>query len=208
MADVIVTDKGMFPRDVEVCNYPSVTCNPAFKVGNYYIAAPYNFFFDEDHWQRLERTNKVEFLLALRFGMEYDINKFGDGMINKLSFNTMMYVKFQQYVRKHSMHEASKLVAQFQKQTFSIRLKTGFSFFDVLAVIGIAKNITVPETIVHLRQLAENNHCPLYVNRSTFKNIFNEDYHSGMLKQLTGDGTYKGEGSVVDLKQFDNKGSG
>ena len=118
MSDSIGLPNGQFPEDVELCKYNSLTCNPILKVGNYYIAAPYNFFFDEDHWKALQEINKVEFFLALRFGLEYDINKFGDGMINKLSFNTMMYIKFQQYVRKHALKDATKLVMQFEKATF------------------------------------------------------------------------------------------
>ena len=206
MADVIVTDNGMFPKGVEVCNYPSVTCNPAFKVGNYYIAAPYNFFFDEDHWKAIQEINKVEFFLALRFGLEYDINKFGDGMINKLSFNTMMYIKFQQYVRKHALKDATKLVMQFEKATFSLRLKVPpFGLMDIFKALGVKNNLKLPEAMSNIQQLAENGYSPLYVNRATFKSIFNTDYHPAMLKQLTLDGTYRGEGSVSQLQEYDKR---
>ena len=117
-----------------------------------------------DHWKRLQEINKVEFFLALRFGLEYDINKMGEGMIHKLSFNTMMYIKFQQYVRKHALQDATKLVMQFENSAFSLRLKVPpFGLMDVFKSLGVKNNLKLPEAISNIRQLAENGYSPLYV---------------------------------------------
>lgn len=99
MNDIIRSHEGQFPEDVEVCNFTSVTCNPVLKIDNYYVTQPYNFFFDNWYWEQAQKVNKLEVMFAVRFGLEYDINKLGDGMINKLSFNTQMYIKFSQYVK-------------------------------------------------------------------------------------------------------------
>ncbi|MFW1942034.1 hypothetical protein ACG93R_00755 [Acinetobacter guillouiae] len=197
MNDIIRSPNGQFPEDVELCNYTSLTCNPILKVGNYYIAAPYNFFFDSWYWEQAQKVNKLEALLAVRFGLEYDINKLGDGMISKLSFNTQMYIKFSQYVKKHAKKEAFQIIHEFEKTAFSLKVKTGFSPTDVMLILGIKKALSTPQVIVDAKALADNNFCPLYINRQTFNQIFKTDYHAGMLKQLTNDRTYRGEGPLT-----------
>ena len=197
MNDIIRSPNGQFPEDVELCNYTSLTCNPILKVGNYYIAAPYNFFFDSWYWEQAQKVNKLEALLAVRFGLEYDINKLGDGMISKLSFNTQMYIKFSQYVKKHAKKEAFQIIHEFEKTAFSLKVKTGFSPTDVMLILGIKKALSTPQVIVDAKALADNNFCPLYINRQTFNQIFKTYYHAGMLKQVTNDRTYRGEGPLT-----------
>lgn len=197
MADSIGIPEGQFPENVEMCNYPSLTCNPILKIGNYYIATPYNFFFDSWHWKQAEAVNKLEVMFAVRFGLEYDINKLGDGMISKLSFNTQMYIKFSEYVRKHSLKEAVKIISEFEDAAFSLRLKTAFSPADAMLLLKVKKSLSVTQVLMDVRALAENNYCPLYVNRQTFNKIFKTDFHAGMVKQLTNDRIYRGEGPVT-----------
>lgn len=162
MSDIITSSNSQFPEDVTLCNCNSITCNPILKVGNYYKAAPYNFFFDNYYWKQVEIVNKVEVLLAVRFGLEHDINKLGDGMINRLSFNTMMYIKFSQYVKKHAAKEAFQIINEFEKTAFSLKVKLGFSPMDVLLILGLKKSLSVPEVAKDVRALASNNYYPLY----------------------------------------------
>ena len=197
MSDSIGLPNGQFPEDVELCKYNSLTCNPILKVDNYYKAVPYNFFFDSWYWSQAELTNKLEVLLAVRFGLEYDINKLGDGMLSKLSFNTQMYIKFSQYVKKHAQKEAFQIIHEFEKTAFSLKVKTGFSPTDVMLILGIKNAMDIKQVLLDTRALARNNYCPLYINRQTFNRIFKQDYHAGMVKQLTDDRTYRGEGPLT-----------
>lgn len=62
---------------------------------------PYTFMMSAQQWEYVERRNKLEFLLAVRFGMEYDIAKLNEDVLLSTGFHTGMYVKFQNYLRKH-----------------------------------------------------------------------------------------------------------
>ena len=116
MNDSIGLPNGQFPEDVELCKYNSLTCNPILKVDNYYKAAPYNFFFDSWYWSQAELTNKLEVLLAVRFGLEYDINKLGDSMLSKLSFNTQMYINSTSMLKNMLKKKLFRLFMNLKKQ--------------------------------------------------------------------------------------------
>lgn len=200
MKDYMDLSNTNFPIDTKVCNFISVSCNPVLQVGNYYIARPYNFFMSNGRWARVK--NDLELLLALRYGFENDLNKLGDDMMFKSSFNTMMYIKFQAYVRKHAMKEAVEVVAEFQKTTFSLRLKTAFSPTDALLFLGVLKSMSVPKFIVDAKDLAENAYRPIYINRAMYNDVFGRDYHLEMVKQMQNQGIYRGEGDNSIFKEY------
>ncbi|ENW93326.1 hypothetical protein [Acinetobacter dispersus] len=103
---------GTFPSEVEVCNVREPFCVFQF---NKPIAVPYNFMMSASQWKRLSQENKLEFLLAVRFGMEYDLSKLNkDGLLSTIGLHTQMYIKFQSYLQKHYQKEIAVLVAIFQ----------------------------------------------------------------------------------------------
>ncbi|XID74528.1 hypothetical protein ACF3NA_08340 [Alkanindiges sp. WGS2144] len=89
-----------YPQEIETCEFTEPLCNNYIKVRNIKVIQPYNFFMSPEQWAEVERINGLEFRLALKFGLENDMRFYSDALTNRLSFHTMMYIKFAEYVRK------------------------------------------------------------------------------------------------------------
>lgn len=114
-------------------------------------------------------------------------------MIDRLSFHTMMYINFGEFVRKNAMKEVSKLVAEFQSSTFKARTISVFSLSKILTVKSLMeKSYSITEAHVDVRELTVNR-GPLTINRKLFNEVFNKDYDIETVNLYKQQGIYKGD---------------
>lgn len=208
-----------FPKEQKVCVITEPLCNQYIKERNYYIARPYNFMMDVTSWFEVENT--IELLMAIRFGMEYDVNTFPKDFMFDTAFHTQMYIKFHNYVLKHSLKEIPKIVGEFQQTAFKVRFLSTFAVNDLreLRNLGpfaqsmgavkalsdlkeILSKLDVREATIDLA-LLQDNKGPLHINRNMFKKIFKKDFNAGMLQILRNQGIYKGDPKNVEYSEFD-----
>ncbi|MCJ0829144.1 hypothetical protein MN869_11895 [Acinetobacter sp. NIPH1876] len=178
---------GAWPQKVEQCNVPQPFCTFQF---NRKIVQPYNFMMPQWAWELVEKRNKLEFLLAVRYGMEFDLNQINDALLHRPSFHTVKYVEFQYYLKKHALKEIAVLMAEFESKNFSIRFKTSFSVLDLVSLKGTIDTLNPTELVKNATELARNNYNGTVINRQLFKQIFNQDYDPQALKLLASDRRY------------------
>lgn len=211
-----------FPAEQKVCVITEPLCNQYIKERNYYMARPYNFLLDIDQWSEVAQ-NSIEMLMAIRFGMEYDINTFPDGFMFDIAFHTQMYIKFHNYILKHSLKEIPKIVGEFQQTAFKVRFLSTFAVNDLLELRNLGpfaqgkgtikalndlkktvSKLNVANATVDLEELTKNG-GPLHINRNMFKRIFKKDFNAGMVQILRNEGIYKGDPTNVQYSEFDKK---
>lgn len=209
------------PQEQKVCVITEPLCNQYIKARNYYVAQPYNFMIGIEEWVNIK--NSIELLMAVRFGMEYDVNTFPDGYIHDTAFHTQMYIKFHNYVLKHSLKEIPKFVGEFQQTAFKVRFLSTFTVNDlrelrnvgpfaqgkgaVKAIKDLQKTVSRLNVVEATRDL-ENltlNGGPLHINRLMFKRVFKQDFHPGMVQILRNQGIYRGDPENVRYAEFDKK---
>jgi hypothetical protein len=182
-----------FPEEIKTCEFTEPLCNKYIKIRNIKVIQPYNFFMSPEQWAEVEAKNGLEFRLALKFGLENDMRFYSDALTSRLSFHTMMYIKFAEYVRRNSLNEVKKLVTEFQSATFKARTTSIFSAANIMTVKGLVeKAYLVEEAYIDIRQLLENN-GPLTITRTLYKNIFHEDYDNQVVDLYKNQGIYFGE---------------
>lgn len=135
-------------------------------------------------WELVEKRNKLEFLLAVRYGMEFDLNIINQNLLSRPSFHTIKYVEFQYYLKKHVLKEIAILMAEFESKSFSIRFKSSFSVLDLAFLKGTIDRLNPVHLAENAVQLARNNYNGTIINRKLFKQIFNQDYDNKALKLL------------------------
>lgn len=178
---------GAWPKKVEQCNVPQPLCTFQFERK---IVQPYNFMMPKWAWELVEKRNKLEFLLAVRYGMEFDLNQINEDLLYRPSFHTFKYVEFQYYLKKHGLKEVAVLMAEFESKNFSIRFKSSFSILDLVFLKGTIDKLNPVELTQNAAQLAQNSWQGTVINRRLFKQIFNQDYDAEALKLLASERRY------------------
>lgn len=182
---------GAFPPEVEVCNVRKPFCIFQF---NKPIAVPYSFMMSASQWKRLSQDNKLEFLLAVRFGMEYDLSKLNkDGLLSTTGFHTQMYVKFQSYLKKHYQKDAAVLVAIFQHNAFTTRFKSAFAVGDLFSLKGEIDDLRVDDIMTGGIMISRHGGRATFINRKLYQQIFKQDYNPEMLRVLATQKIYPDE---------------
>ncbi|EPG37573.1 hypothetical protein [Acinetobacter colistiniresistens] len=208
-----------FPNEQKVCVMTEPLCNPYIKARNYGMARPYNFMMNVDQWGRVK--NRIELLMAIRFGMEWDTKQYPDSQLADLGFHTQMYIRFHQYVLKHSIKEAAKIVAEFEQTAFKVRFLSAFAIGDLLELRNLdpfsqgksaltnlnslkktIKKLNVTDAVSELSSLQRNG-GPLHINREMFKQVFKQDYNPKMIDILKSQGVYKGDPINVERAAFE-----
>lgn len=211
-----------FPTEQKVCVISEPLCNQYIKERNYYLARPYNFMLDIEQWSEVAQ-NGIELLMAVRFGMEYDVNTFPDGFIHDIAFHTQMYLKFHNYVLKHSLKEIPKIVGEFQQTAFKVRFLSTFAVNDLRELRnlgpfaqgkGAVKSLKeLNKTLSKLNvlnatrdlELLAKNGGPLHINRDMFKRVFKKDFNPGMVQIFKDQRIYKGDPNNVQANEFKEK---
>ena len=176
-----------WPKKIEQCNVPQPFCTFQFERK---IVQPYNFMMPKWAWELVEKRNKLEFLLAVRYGMEFDINLINEDLLLRPSFHTDLYVKFQYYLKKHALKEVAVLMAEFESKNFSLRFKSTFSILDLVFLKGTIDKLNPAQLTLDAIKLAKNDYNGTVINRHLFKQIFNQDYNAEALKLLASQGYY------------------
>ncbi|MCH7306603.1 hypothetical protein MMO38_00380 [Acinetobacter sp. NIPH 1852] len=210
------------PQEQKVCVMTEPLCNQYIKERNYYMARPYNFMLDLGQWTDVAQNN-IELLMAVRFGMEYDVNTFPESYIHDIGFHTQMYIKFHDYVLKHSLKEIPKIVGEFQQTAFKVRFLSTFAINDlrelrnlgpfaqgkgaVKALNDLNKTVGKLNVVNATAALADltKNGGPLHINRNMFKRVFKQDYHPNMVQILRNEGIYRGDPDNVQYSEFEKK---
>lgn len=187
---IINSNNMEYPEEIKVCELSEPLCNSYIKARNYYMARPYNFMMLPEHWEKV--TNQIELLMAVRFGMEFDMNKFGDNIIYQSSFHTQMYIKFHNYLNKHAMKDVAKIVAEFQQTAFTMRFKSTFAIHELAFLKSNIDKLNILTAIDNVRALSINA-GPLTINRNMYKNVFRQDFHPQMVEQLIQNRIYRGD---------------
>lgn len=100
-----------YPDKIENCSVSQPFCLLEF---NRKIVQPYNFMMPAHMWKHLANTNKLEYALAIRFGLEHDVLPH-ENLLSATGYHTRMYVLFQRYLKKNVVKEAALIVAEFKK---------------------------------------------------------------------------------------------
>ncbi|MEB6478632.1 hypothetical protein [Acinetobacter vivianii] len=211
-----------FPTEQKVCVITEPLCNQYIKERNYYLARPYNFLLDIEQWSEVAQ-NGIELLMAVRFGMEYDVNTFPDGFMHDIAFHTQMYLKFHNYVLKHSLKEIPKIVGEFQQTAFKVRFLSTFAVNDLRELRnlgpfaqgkGAVKSLNdLNKTLSKLNvlnatrdlELLAKNGGPLHINRDMFKRVFKKDFNPRMVQIFKDQRIYKGDPNNVQANEFKEK---
>jgi hypothetical protein len=211
-----------FPTEQKVCVITKPLCNQYIKERNYYLARPYNFLLDIEQWSEVAQ-NGIELLMAVRFGMEYDVNTFPDGFMHDIAFHTQMYLKFHNYVLKHSLKEIPKIVGEFQQTAFKVRFLSTFAVNDLRELRnlgpfaqgkGAVKSLKdLNKTLSKLNvlnatrdlELLAKNGGPLHINRDMFKRVFKKDFNPRMVQIFKDQRIYKGDPNNVQANEFKEK---
>lgn len=207
-----------YPKEVKVCEITEPLCNDHIKFRNYSMARPYNFMMNINQWANVKNT--IELLMAVRFGMEWDMNKQPEQNMADPAFHTQMYIKFHNYVLKHSIKEATRIVSEFQQTAFKVRFLSTFAVDELLELRNLSKfdqgkeiyskigdlkdtfaKLNVAEAVIDLSRLQANN-GPLYINRNMFKKVFNQDFNPKMIQILKENREYRGDPTNVLMQNF------
>lgn len=210
-----------YPKEQKVCVITESLCNQYIKERNYYMARPYNFMLDIEQWGNVK--NKIELLMAIRFGMEWDTNKLADGNLYDPAFHTQMYIIFHNYVLKQSLKEIPKIVGEFEQTAFKVRFLSVFAVDELRelrnlepfaqgkgalkSLNDLKKTISKLNVVSATRDLSllVQNKGPLHINRDMFKKVFNQDYNPRMVQILRDEGVYKGDPLNVERAEFESK---
>lgn len=211
-----------FPNEQKVCVITEPLCNPYIKARNYDMARPYNFMLSIEQWEQVSK-NTIELLMAIRFGMEWDTKQYPDGQLTDLGFHTQMYIRFHQYVLKHSVKEATKIIAEFEQTAFKVRFLSAFAVGDLLELRNVGpfaqgkgaltslnslkktiRKLNVVDATADLFELTKNG-GPLHLNREMFKKVFNQDYNPRMIEILREQRIYNGDPVNVQNSEYDKK---
>lgn len=198
-----------YPQEQKVCEITEPLCNDHIKIRNYYMARPYNFMMNISQWAEID--NDIELLMAVRFGMEWDVNTLKDGFMSDPAFHTQMYIKFHNYVLKHAMKEGARIVAEFQQTAFKVRFLSTFAVDELLELRNLSKfdqgkeiygkiedlkdtfsKLNAASASINLTALRRNN-GPLHINRDMFKKVFNQDYNPKMIEIMKQKREYNGD---------------
>ncbi|MFB0550797.1 hypothetical protein ACET1S_18275 [Acinetobacter baumannii] len=207
-----------YPHEEKVCVITEPLCNDHIKIRNYYMARPYNFMMRINQWA--EVANTIELLMAVRFGMEWDMNKFDDRLLSDPGFHTQMYIRFHNYVLKHAMKEGARIVGEFQQTAFKVRFLSAFAVDELLELRNLSKfdqgkeiygkiqdlkdtfaKLNAARASVDLAQLRMND-GPLFINRDMFKKVFNQDFNPKMIQIMKQSREYPGDPINVREKGF------
>ncbi len=207
-----------YPHEEKVCVITEPLCNDHIKIRNYYMARPYNFMMSINQWAEVKNT--IELLMAVRFGMEWDMNKFDDRLLSDPGFHTQMYIRFHNYVLKHAMKEGARIVGEFQQTAFKVRFLSAFAVDELLELRNLSKfdqakevygkiedlkdtfaKLNVATASVDLTKLRRNN-GPLFINRDMFKKVFNQDYNPKMIQIMKQNREYNGDPHSVGNQQL------
>ncbi|ENW97319.1 hypothetical protein [Acinetobacter dispersus] len=199
-----------YPQEQKVCEITEPLCNDHIKVRNYYMARPYNFMMNINQWAEVAE-NTIEILMAVRFGMEWDMNKVPEINLSDPAFHTRMYIKFHNYVKKHSLKEIPRIVGEFQQTAFKVRFLSTFAIDELLELRNLSKfdqgkeiyskigdlkdTFSKLNVVTATRDLAElqKNNGPVHINREMFKKVFNQDYNPKMIQILKDSREYPGD---------------
>ncbi|ACJ40325.1 MULTISPECIES: hypothetical protein [Acinetobacter calcoaceticus/baumannii complex] len=198
-----------YPHEEKVCVITEPLCNDHIKIRNYYMARPYNFMMRVNQWA--EVANTIELLMAVRFGMEWDMNKFDDRLLADPGFHTQMYIRFHNYVLKHAMKEGARIVGEFQQTAFKVRFLSAFAVDELLELRNLSKfdqgkeiygkiqdlkdtfaKLNAARATTDLAQLRMND-GPLFINREMFKKVFNQDFNPKMIQIMKQTREYPGD---------------
>lgn len=210
---------GAFPSEKKVCEITEPLCNDHIKIRNYYMARPYNFMMNLNQWSQV--SNTIELLTAIRFGMEWDVNKLPDEHIGDPAFHTQMYIKFHKYLMRNVMREASKIVGEFQQAAFKARFLTTFAIEEIKDIRNLettaeqiktsyekAKELKGQIDSINVTQatrdmfMIQNNKGPFTINRDMFIAIFRQDFNPKMVNIMKNQGIYLGDPDNVTFKKF------
>ncbi|MDR2250562.1 hypothetical protein [Acinetobacter sp.] len=198
-----------YPHEEKVCEITEPLCNDHIKIRNYYMARPYNFMMNINQWA--EVGNTIELLMAVRFGMEWDVNKLPESNMSDPAFHTRMYIKFHNYVLKHAMKEGARIVGEFQQTAFKVRFLSAFAVDELLELRNLSKfdqgkeiyskiedlkdtfaKLNAARASTDLAQLRMND-GPLFINREMFKKVFNQDFNPKMIQIMKQSREYSGD---------------
>lgn len=185
---------GAWPKKIESCNVPQPFCTFQFDRK---IVQPYNFMMPQSAWDEVLNKNKLEFLLAIRFGMQYDLNLINESILLNSSFHTDLYVKFQYFIKKHALKDMAVLMGEFQSQVFLTRFKTTFAVQDLVSLKGKIEKLDPTRLMRNAIELAKNDYIGTVINRQLYNKIFNQDYDLAALKLLSSQGYYPDSLSVT-----------
>lgn len=183
-----------FPTKNESCSVPQPFC---FFQFNRPIAQPYTFMLPAHHWEAVARQNKLEFLLAVRFGMEYDVSKLNEDVLSTTGFHTGMYVKFQHYLKKHYQKDAAILLGLFQQTAFTTRFTTAFAVEDLIGLKGTIEDLRIDKIMIGADLIAMRGGFATQINRKLYRHLFNQDYNPNMLQTLAQQGLYPDEANEI-----------
>jgi len=207
-----------YPTEQKVCEITEPLCNEHIKIRNYYMARPYNFMMNINQWSEVK--NDIELLMAVRFGMEWDVNKLPSSNMSDPAFHTGMYIKFHNYVLKHAMKEGARIVGEFQQTAFKVRFLSTFAVDELLELRNLSKfdqgkeiyskigdlkdtlsKLNAGSASADLTKLRRNN-GPLFINREMFKKVFNQDYNPKMIQIMKENREYNGDPHSVGNQQL------
>ena len=214
---------GNFPKEIKVCEITEPLCNDYIKLRNYYMALPYNFMMGNSDWSSVKNT--VELATAIRFGMEWDMNKQADIALTDPAFHTQMYIRFHKYLMQKVMYDATQLVAEFHSAAFTARFLSTYAFDDLKELRNVeTKREFIKKSYEQAKKLKEQidklnptrasidmalineNTGPLHINREMFIKLFKQDYNPKMVQILKNEGVYLGDSKNVQFNQV-NKNS-
>ena len=210
---------GNFPKEIKVCEITEPLCNDSIKLRNYYMALPYNFMMGNSDWSSVKNT--VELATAIRFGMEWDMNKQADIALTDPAFHTQMYIRFHKYLMQKVMYQATQLVAEFHSAAFTTRFLSTYAFDDLKELrnaeskVELIKNsheqakalkkqidrLDVISAAKYMFEINENK-GPLHINREMFIKLFEQDYNPKMVQILKNEGVYLGDPKNVEFSQL------
>ncbi|WP_180081994.1 MULTISPECIES: hypothetical protein [unclassified Acinetobacter] len=174
-----------YPDKTESCSVRQPFCLLEF---NRKIVQPYNFMMPAHMWEHVANTNKLEYALAIRFGLEHDVLA-NENLINTTGYHTRMYVLFQKYLKKNVVKEAALVVAEFKSNEFKTRFGTTFAIQDLIGLKGTLDDLNISDVMVGAAKLQMKNGGEK-INRTMYKLLFNQDYNPKMLKVLAEQGIY------------------
>jgi len=210
---------GNFPKETKVCEITEPMCNDYIKIRNYYMALPYNFMMGDSDWSSVKNT--VELATAIRFGMEWDMNKQADVALTDPAFHTQMYIRFHKYLMQKVMYQATQLVAEFHSAAFTTRFLSTYAFDDLKELRNAESKLelikksreqakSLKEKIDKLNVISaakymfdiNENKGPKHINREMFIKLFKQDYNPKMVQILKSEGVYLGDPKNVEFNQI------
>lgn len=154
--------------------------------------APYTFCIPQIWWNHIKERRPYEYDMALRFGLEFDLNKIErdtPGLIYTEYFHTLMYLNFATYLRINSKNGALKAVAELMSDGYKLRVAAHYkNMEDIVQLSPAGWGVFSKAQYVAHAEAAIMNNGPYIISQRLYRLLFGSTWNKQAYKLCSSEG--------------------